>query len=309
VAGVLAACGQGVSDTQFVKGRFIGEMYARGCYSILLVSASGPAALRVPLRAGGLLPLPRSLAVRLGSTLLTGMDRLLPCAVPRQLLLISAVMGMLDVVLDCVASDGMAAALRVASLLARPIPSELHPPERMIVSLVTAAREGETLWQEQYWQRVLEPAVNEYCKAEVLGANQIADPTGMGHREAGIEAVIKGMWYVAGPLIGLRGDPPRFERKQWNREQCWMAEATMLMQMIDDWVDQDEDRGARLTPVIAGDWTLDSTAGLYEKTTRDLNALLDESGIQKPVFRALLMDLYQDYLHTAIDAMSRGVAA
>jgi hypothetical protein len=87
-----------------------------------------------------------------------------------------------------------------------------------------------------------------------------------------------------------------------------MADTSLLMQMIDDWVDQDEDRGVRLTPVVTGDWTLDSAAELYQKTVRDLKALLDASGIRRPVLQALFVDLYKDYLHTAIDAMHSGVA-
>ena len=131
----------------------------------------------------------------------------------------------------------------------------------------------------------------------------------MGHRWAGIDAAIKGMWYVAGPQMGLEGDCARFEKDQWNREQQWMADTSLLMQMIDDWVDQDEDRGARLTPVVAGDWNLESAAELFDKTVRDLGVLLDASGIQKPVLKAVFADLYTDYLHTAMDAMRAGVAA
>ena len=122
-------------------------------------------------------------------------------------------------------------------------------------------------------------------------------------------AVIIGMWYVSGPRMGLRGDLARFEQNQWNREQRWMADTTLLMQMIDDWVDQDEDRSVRLTPVIDGNWTLESAARLYERTILDLTALLNASGIQNSVFQTLLIDLYRDYLHTAMDAMRSGLAA
>lgn len=131
----------------------------------------------------------------------------------------------------------------------------------------------------------------------------------MGHRWAGIDAAIKGMWYVVGPQMGLEGDSPRFDQEQWNPEQQWMADTSLLMQMIDDWVDQDEDRGERLTPVTAGEWNLDSAADLFDKTVRDLGLLLDASGIQKPILKAILADLYRDYLHTAMNAMRTGVAA
>src|SRR5215831_5906239 len=70
---VLAHCRQGLSDAKFAKGRFIAEMYARACYSMLIVSASGPSSLRVPVRATALLPRSRGLTIRLGSALLAGM--------------------------------------------------------------------------------------------------------------------------------------------------------------------------------------------------------------------------------------------
>ena len=305
---VLAHCRQGLSDAKFAKGRFIAEMYARACYSMLIVSASGPSSLRVPVRATALLPRSRVLTIRLGSALLAGIGRLIPGPVHRQLILTSGLMGMLDVLLDDAASAGETEALRVASLISQPAATLLRPEEQMIAVLAGAARQGETTWQTEYWEGVLEPAVRDYCRAEVLAVRQTPDATGMGHRWAGIDAAIKGMWYVAGPQMGLE-DVHRFEQKQWNREQQWMADTSLLMQMIDDWVDQDEDRGFRLTPVATGDWTTQSVAELYAKTVGDLTALLDESGIRNAVLKELLADLYRDYLHTAMDGMCSGIAA
>ena len=105
--------------TQSAKARFIAEMYARACYSMLVLSAGGPVLLRLPVRATTMLPLPRNLALRLGGALLSGLNQLVPRAVHRQLLLTSALMGALDVVLDESASSGEAAVLRIASLIRR----------------------------------------------------------------------------------------------------------------------------------------------------------------------------------------------
>jgi hypothetical protein len=90
---VLAGCDEALAAPQFTKGRFIGEMYARACYSMLLVSQRGPTLLRVLVRAAALLPVSRALTIELGSVLLAGMERLLPKALHRQLLLMSALMG------------------------------------------------------------------------------------------------------------------------------------------------------------------------------------------------------------------------
>ena len=148
-----------------------------------------------------------------------------------------------------------------------------------------------------------------YCLAEALAVAHVPDPSNMGHRWAGIDSVIKGMWYVTGPCMGLTGDVAQFEKSAWNCEQQWMAETSMLMQMVDDWVDQDEDRGTRLTPVLSGAWDTESVSQLYQKTVRDLEAMLNENKIRNPVLQKLFLELYSDYLHAALDAMRTGAAA
>jgi len=117
------------------------------------------------------------------------------------------------------------------------------------------------------------------------------------------------MWYVVGPCVGLGNTLDGFQRAHWNREQQWMAETSLLMQMIDDWVDQDKDRGTRPTPVTAGAWGPQTIKELYTRTMADLAALLEESRIQNKVFKDLFCDLYTDYLHTAVEAMQSGLAA
>ena len=62
-----------------------------------------------------MLPLSRGLAIRLGGALLSGLNRLLPQAVHRQLLLTSALMGALDVVLDEAYNDYLHAAVKAMS--------------------------------------------------------------------------------------------------------------------------------------------------------------------------------------------------
>jgi hypothetical protein len=298
-----------VTYAQSAKARFIAEMYTRACYSMLLVSANGPALLRLPVQASAMLPMSRGLAIRLGSALFTRLDWFLPRTLHRQLLLTSALMGMLDVVLDEAASSGEAAVLRIASLISREAPAPLLPVEQPITGLTETIRRYESTWQSDFWETVLQPAVRNYCLAEALAVIHVSDPMGLGHRWAGIDAAIKGMWYVVGPHMGLRGSLSRFDRPAWNREQHWMADTSLLMQMIDDWVDQDEDRGKRATPVVAGDWSPRTVNDLYRKTVHDLSTMLVENRIQSRALRQLFIDLYNDYLHVALGGMSGGVAS
>jgi hypothetical protein len=183
-----------VTKAQSAKVRFIAEMYARACYSMLLVSAHGPGPLRLPLQATAMLPLSRGLAIRFGGALLASLDWLVPQALHRQLLLTSTLMGMLDLVLDEAASSGEAAVLRIAALISRKAPAPLLPIEQPIVSLAQTIRRRESPWQSEFWETVLQPAVRNYCLAEALAVIHASDPTGMGHRWAGIDAAIKGMW-------------------------------------------------------------------------------------------------------------------
>jgi hypothetical protein len=231
---VTTAAPLGATHAHSIKARFIAEMYARACYSMLLLSACAPASLRFPVRATSMLPLSRGMAIALGSALLSNLNRLVPRAVHRQLLLTSALMGAFDVVLDQAASSGEAAVLRIASLMAPHAPATLLPAEQPIAALTRTIRQSETSWQSGYWENILVPAVRAYCLAEALAVAHIPDPMGMGHRWAGIDSAIKGMWYAVGPCMGLSGNLARFEKTEWNREQRWMADTSLLMQMIDD---------------------------------------------------------------------------
>jgi hypothetical protein len=146
---------------------------------------------------------------------------------------------------------------------------------------------------QQYWKHLRE---DNHSLAELLAVTHSPDPTGLAHRWAGIDAAIKGMWYVVGPLMGLQGGPSRFIRPTWTLEQQWMADTSLLMQMIDDWVDQDEDRGARITPVLTGQWSLQSIGALHAKTVRDLRTMLTQNGVQKCIAQDIAVLQHRKWL-------------
>jgi hypothetical protein len=205
----------------------------------------------------------------------------------RRIARVSTLMATIDPVLDEAAAGGLELALHV-------------PDDPLIRSLIEATRAGESPWRAKYWEASVAPAVRNYCSAEALATAGVPDPAALGHRGAGIQAVVEGMWYAIGPERGY--DTPDC------RQLLWMTETTRIMQMIDDWVDQDEDCGTRLTPVLNGDWTLGDIAGLYGKTVEEWKAMLQSSGVHAPALQSVVVDLYTDYLQLALEAM-RGVAA
>jgi len=141
-----------------------------------------------------------------------------------------------------------------------------------------------------------------------MAATGQRDPSGMGFRWAGIEAAISGMWYVVGPFLGLDDDFEAFRRQNWNAEQKWMADTSLLMQMIDDWIDQDEDLSVRSTAILSRDWSPEGIQKLYQKTIEDLTLLLNKNGVRNGTVKRLFVDLYTDYIYAGLDAMKSGVA-
>ena len=266
-------------DRGSIRVRFVAGMYARGCYSMLLVKS------RVA-RMGGCVPLPRVVAISFIGELLRMLPRLASRDTHCRIACVSTLMATIDPVLDKVATGGLELALRV-------------PDDPPIRSLIEATRAGESSWRASYWDESVAPAVRNYCAAEALAVAGMPDPAALGHRGAGIQAVVEGMWYAIGPELGLDAAD--------SRQRQWMMDTTRIMQMIDDWVDQDEDSGKRLTPVLNGDWTLAHIAALYSRTVEDLKKLLDGAGVHAPALQNVVVDLYTDYLRLALEAMG-GVA-
>jgi hypothetical protein len=267
-------------DSGLTRVRFVAGMYARGCYSMLLVKS------RV-VRMGGRAPLPRVVAISFVGALVRMLPRVASQETHSRIACVSTLMATIDPVLDEAAAGGLELALRV-------------PDDPPIRGLIEATRAGESPWRARYWDESVAPAVRNYCAAEALAVAGTPDPDGLGHRGAGIHAVVEGMWYAIGPELGVDAAD--------GRQLQWMRDTTRMMQMIDDWVDQDEDCGKRLTPVLNGDWTLADVARLYGKTVEDLKKLLDGSGVHAPALQNVVVDLYTDYLQLALEAMA-GVAA
>jgi hypothetical protein len=232
---------------------------------------------------------------------------LLPARVHRQLALMATMIGLIDQLLDEATANGPDEASQIALLLTA-VPEARSPLQAALQTLVRGLRAKESNWQANYWTTILLPATQRYCQEEALAATGKRDPSGMGYRWAGIEAAISGMWYVVGSYLGLEDGYNAFRRENWNAEQKWMADTSLLMQMFDDWIDQDEDCAVRSTAVLSHDWSPERIQNLYRKTMEDLTLLLDKSGVRNDTVRRLFVDLYTDYIHAGLDAMKSGIA-
>jgi len=296
-----------VGTAKAAKIRFLAEMYLRACYSMIVVSDRCPLVLRLQIRCPRWLPLPRAVVLLAGPRIFSSLDWLLPARVHRQMALMATMIGVIDQLLDEATANGPDVASRIALLLtARPEPQS--PLQTTLQTLVRSMRADESSWQTNYWTTVLLPATQKYCQEEAQAAAGKRDPSGMGFRGAGIEAAISGMWYVVGSYIGLEDDGEAVRRENWNAEQIWMADTSLLMQMIDDWIDQDEDLSVRSTAILSRDWSPEGIQNLYRKTVADLTQLLNKNGVRNGTVRTLFVDLYTDYIYAGLDAMKSGIA-
>jgi hypothetical protein len=304
---VLDAVPMGHSAAKAVKIRFLAEMYLRACYSMIVVSDRCPLLLRMPIRCPRQLPVPRAIVLMTGKWIFLLLDWLLPARVHRQLALMATMIGLIDQLLDDATANGPDEALQIALLLTA-VPEPRSPLQTALQILVLSLRANESQWQANYWTTVLLPATQKYCQEEALAATGKRDPSGMGYRWAGIEAAISGMWYVVGSYIGLDDHCESYRRQNWNAEQKWMADTSLLMQMIDDWIDQDEDLSVRSTAVLSRDWSPEGIQNLYQKTIDDLTLLLNKNGGRNDMVRRLFVDMYTDYIYAGLDAMKSGIA-
>lgn len=289
------------------KIRFLAEMYLRACYSMIVLSDRCPLLLRMQIRCPRRLPVPRSLVLSAGPKIYSLLKWLLPARVHRQLALMATMIGLIDHLLDEATAIGPNEAARIALLLTS-VPDPNSPLQTPLQTLVRGLRVDESRWQAGYWTDVLMPAMQRYCQEEAQAASGQTDRSGMGFRGAGIEAAISGMWYVVWPFLGLDDRFETHRRENWNAAQQWMADTSLLTQMIDDWIDQDEDRALRSTAVLSQDWTPEGIQALYRKTVEDLTLLLHQNGVRNATVNRLFTDLYADYIHTGLQAMKSGVA-
>jgi hypothetical protein len=303
----LGAATLGCSSTKAAKVRFLAEMYSRACYSMMVVSSRSPLFLRIPFRCACRLPISRAVALAAGSWMVSFLDRLLPRRVHRQLALMATMMALIDQLVDDAMANDPNDASQIALFLTT-VTQPRDPLQGALQKLARCVRENEDSWQAKYWNAVLLPATGNYCREEALAATKADDPSGMGFRWAGIEAAINGMWYAVGPYLGLDDNFEVMRRKDWNAEQQWMADTSLLMQMIDDWIDQEEDRAVRTTAVLSGEWSPAGVQELYRKTVADLILLLSKNGVRNNTIGALFVDLYTDFICVGLDAMKGGIA-
>jgi hypothetical protein len=134
--------------------------------------------------------------------------------------------------------------------------------------------------------------VTGWIRAEVRAMCGEPDPTGLGHRLAGVEGTIEGLLF---PVARYADEGTR----------AWMVDVSLFVQVLDDWFDYEVDaRSDRATPVTTGAWTFADVAATWRRTTAGIEALVRASGLSSPRYVRFVREAYVLMMHEVMVAMA-----
>lgn len=149
--------------------------------------------------------------------------------------------------------------------------------------------------EELHFERAL-GRLKDWVDSEVAGMTGSVDPTGLGHRLAGIQGTIDGLLF---PIYHYAGEGAR----------KWMYDVSLFVQMMDDYIDLERDTAdGRLTPVISGEWAFDDIAATWHKTVGGIELLVREGGLSAPHYVRFIREAYVLMLTEVLEGMASGLA-
>ena len=282
-----------VRGTPFAEKLRIGacDLYASAPYTALFCAPRRPLLVRLATDTGSRLPLPLPALALLGRGAMELLGRF---AYPRQhrsIALISAFIVVVDHALDhCMDDPPALRGPRLEAIIAGRSPATT-PALALTRALAGAMAEGLDPDERVAFERAME-RMTGWIRAEVRAMLCEPDPTGLGHRLAGIEGTIDGLLF---PVVRYAGEGAR----------AWMYDVSLFVQVLDDWFDYEVDaRSDRATPVTTGDWTFTDVAATWRRSTDGIEALVRASGLDSPRYVRFVRESYVLMMHEVMEAMA-----
>lgn len=295
-----------VLDEPFGKKlRFLAcNLYASAPYTVLFCARHKPPTIAIAARAGDLLHLPSGALSRAGGLSVELLGRFSLAQEHRRIILISAFIAAIDHAFDHCMDDVEPAERerRIKGLLAGTWSPEEEPvrerraPLALTRGLQLAMADGIEGEDRVVFEAALARVI-EWVESEVKGMTGVPDPLGLGHRLAGVEGTIDGLIF---PVHRYAGEHAR----------QWMYAVSMYTQMIDDWIDYEDDaRDVRTTPVITGAWTFEAIEDKWRETVAGIEALARDGGAKGDRYVGFVRDAYVSMINEVMEAMINGLAA
>lgn len=292
VVPIVKRCWPALVHDRFFQKLRIGacDLYASAPYTALFCAPRRPPLVRLVTDLGNVLPLPAPALAALGGVAMELVGRLAYAPQHRRIALIGAFIVVVDHVFDhgMVEPPEERASHLIAVLEGAIAPTT--PELRLTRALAVAMAEDLDAEDRAAFDAAM-ARVFEWIRAEVRGMSGEPDPSGLGHRLAGVEGTIDGLLF---PVIRYAGEGAR----------RWMYDVSLFVQIADDWLDAEIDRrGGRPTPVLRGEWTFASVESAWASTLVGIEALVRDAGLASPRYVRFIREAYVLMITDVLEAM------
>ncbi len=285
-----------LSDPFAVKMRLAAcDLYASAPYTVLFCAPQRPFSVALITHLGNRFALP-DVVLGLGSRLaLNVLGRVALADQHRRIILIAAFIAMIDHAFDhCMDDPPEERGRKLHALLDGDWEPDTPQLELTRALQVEMERDLGPIEREHFDQAVCK--LKDWVDSEVAGLTGVADPTGVGHRLAGIEGTIDGLLFPVHRYAGENARP-------------WMYEVSLFVQMLDDYIDVETDtKDGRLTPVISGEWTFEDIARTWHNTVAGIEELARAGGHAAPHYVRFIREAYVLMLCEVLEGMAAGLA-
>ncbi len=267
------------------------DLYASAPYTALFCSEARPPLVRAVTAVANGLPLSPATLSLLGRGAMEVIGRLDYGGAHRRIVIVAAFIVVVDHVFDhCMTEPAEARGAKLLDVMdGRRAPDS--DPLRLVRALVLAMGNGLGPRDQIAFDAAME-RVRGWIRAEVRAMAGEADPSGLGHRLAGVEGTIEGLLF---PVARYASDGTR----------RWMVDVSMFVQVMDDWLDYELDLDSgRPTPVTTGVWTLADVSASWEKTLSGIVLVVRAAGLSSPHYVALVRESYVLMMHEVMEAMA-----
>lgn len=271
------------------------DLYASAPYTVLFCAPNRPLAIKLVTEVANGLPLPFPVLAYGARGAMEVLGRATLAAEHRRIILVAAFIGTIDHTLDHCMSDPPAERGRKLKGLLDGTFEPDTPELKLTRALQLAMSDGLAGWERRPFEAAM-IKLKEWIDAEVAGLSDVRDPSGLGHRVAGVEGTIDGLLF---PVHRYTGEGAR----------RWMYDVSMFVQMMDDYIDFETDiEEGRHTPVLAGVWTFDDVAKMWQRTVTGIEALARAGGLKAPHYARFIREAYVLMMREILELMASGVA-
>jgi hypothetical protein len=271
------------------------DLYASAPYTVLFCAPNRPWAIKLVTDLANRLDLPFPVLGYGSRAAMEVLGRVALASEHRRIILVAAFIATIDHALDhCMTDPPVERGRKLRGLLEGTYEPET-PELKLTRSLQVAMADRLASWERGPFEGAM-TKLKAWIDSEVAGMTGIVDPSGLGHRVAGVEGTIDGLLF---PVYRYAGEPAR----------RWMYDVSMFIQMMDDYLDLEKDiEEGRTTPVRSGQWAFDGIASLWGQTVTGIEALTRAGGLTAPHYVRFVRQAYVLMMCEVLEGMASGIA-